>query len=129
MSGIGLILIIIQLAPFTGSAAPPGGVVGTLSSLEQILANIDLFELSLGALTLAILIFTPKRFTRLIPPHLIALVAVTLLSVLVFSEHLIQRIGEIDIGLPSIFLPELTATEIKTLILGAMVLGMLGCIN
>lgn len=129
MSGIGLILIIIQLAPFTGSAAPPGGVVGTLSSIEQILANINLVELSLGAMTLAILIFTPKRFTRLIPPHLIALVAVSLLSVLVFSEHSIQRIGEINIGLPSIVLPEFTATEIKTMILEAMVLGMLGCID
>ncbi|MDC0602618.1 SulP family inorganic anion transporter [Aliiglaciecola sp.] len=129
MSGIGLILIIIQLAPFTGSAAPPGGVVGTLTSIETIFTNIDLVELSLGALTLGILIFTPKRFTRLIPPHLIALVAVSLLSVVVFSDHSIQRIGEINIGLPSIVLPEFTATEIKTMILEAMVLGMLGCID
>lgn len=129
MSGIGLILIIIQLAPFTGSAAPPGGVVGTLTSIETIFTNIDLVELSLGALTLGILIFTPKRFTRLIPPHLIALVAVSLLSVVVFSDHSIQRIGEINIGLPSIVLPEFTVTEIKTMILEAMVLGMLGCID
>ncbi len=129
MSGIGLILIIIQLAPFTGSAAPPGGVVGTLTSIETIFANINWVELSLGALTLGILIFTPKRFTRLIPPHLIALVVVSLLSVVVFSDHSIQRIGEINIGLPSIVLPEFTATEIKTMILEAMVLGMLGCID
>ncbi|GAM55229.1 sulfate permease [Vibrio ishigakensis] len=30
MSGIGVILVILQLAPILGSAAPAGGVVGTI---------------------------------------------------------------------------------------------------
>jgi SulP family sulfate permease len=39
MSGIGLILIIIQLAPFTGYAAPAGGVIGTtIPAMNTILA-------------------------------------------------------------------------------------------
>ena len=129
MSGIGLILIIIQLAPFTGSAAPAGGVVGTLTELPTILAQINPGELFLGVLTLAILLFTPKRFTRVIPPHLIALVAVSLVSVWFFSGNSIQRIGEISIGLPTIVLPEFTAAETKVMIIDAMVLGMLGCID
>jgi SulP family sulfate permease len=129
MSGIGLILIIIQLAPFTGSAAPPGGVVGTLTELPTILRQINPGELFLGVLTLAILLFTPKRFTRVIPPHLIALVAVSLVSVWFFSGNAIQRIGEISIGLPTIVLPVFTAAETKVMIIDAMVLGMLGCID
>ncbi len=129
MSGIGLILIIIQLAPFTGSAAPAGGVIGTLTHLPTIVAQINPVELFLGVLTLGILLFTPKRFTRVIPPHLIALVGVSLLSVWFFSGDSIQRIGEISIGLPSIVLPEFTATEITTMVIDAMVLGMLGCID
>jgi SulP family sulfate permease len=129
MSGIGLILIIIQLAPFTGSAAPAGGVVGTLTALPSIVSQINPIELFLGALTLSILLFTPKRFTRVIPPHLIALVAVSLLSVWFFSGSSIQRIGEIDIGLPSLVLPEFTAAQIQVMIIDAMVLGMLGCID
>ena len=129
MSGIGLILIIIQLAPFTGSAAPPGGVVGTLTDLPAILGRINPVEFFLGVLTLAILLFTPKRFTRLIPPHLIALVAVSLVSVWFFSGNAIQRIGEISIGLPTIVLPEFTAAETTIMIIDAMVLGMLGCID
>ena len=129
MSGIGLILIIIQLAPFTGSAAPAGGVIGTLTELPDILRQVDPVELLLGVLTLSILLFTPKRFTRVIPPHLIALVGVSILSVWVFSGSSIQRIGEISIGLPSIVLPEFTATEITAMIIDAMVLGMLGCID
>ena len=106
MSGIGFILIIIQLAPFTGSAAPAGGVIGTLTELPAILRQINPVELFLGVLTLAILLYTPKRFTRVIPPHLIALVGVSLLSVWFFSGNSIQRIGEISIGLPSIVLPQ-----------------------
>ncbi len=129
MSGIGLILIIIQLAPFTGSAAPAGGVIGTLTELPDILRQVDPVELLLGVLTLSILLFTPKRFTRVIPPHLIALVGVSILSVWVFSGSSIQRIGEISIGLPSIVLPEFTATEVTAMIIDAMVLGMLGCID
>lgn len=129
MSGIGLILIIIQLAPFSGSAAPAGGVIGTLTELPGIIRQIDPVELFLGVLTLSILLFTPKRFTRVIPPHLIALVGVSFLSVWLFSGSSIQRIGEISIGLPSIVLPEFTANEMTAMIIDAMVLGMLGCID
>lgn len=129
MSGIGLILIIIQLAPFTGSAVPPGGVIGTLSEVSEIIANINPIELMLGAATLAILIFTPKRLTKWIPPHLIALVLVSLISVLVFSDAGIQRIGEINIGLPSVNWPHFSAAQLNTMIVDAMVLGILGCID
>ncbi|WP_260681645.1 SulP family inorganic anion transporter [Aliiglaciecola sp. M165] len=129
MSGIGLILIIIQLAPFTGSAAPPGGVIGTLSELPSIITNINPIELMLGAATLAILLFTPKRFTKWLPPHLIALVIVSLVSVVVFSDAGIQRIGEINIGLPSVNWPHFSAEQFNTMIVDAMVLGMLGCID
>ncbi|GAA0852615.1 SulP family inorganic anion transporter [Aliiglaciecola litoralis] len=129
MSGIGLILIIIQLAPFTGSAAPPGGVVGTLSSLDSILQNWHPVELFLGVFTLIILLFTPKRFTRVIPPHLIALILVSLVSVWFFSSFEIQRIGAINIGLPSIVLPEFSSAQLQTMLIEGMVLGMLGCID
>lgn len=129
MSGIGLILIIIQLAPFTGSPAPSGGVIGTLSSLPEIIANVNLTEMMLGVSTLAILLFTPKKLATYLPPHLIALVAISVLSVVLFGTENIQRIGEINIGLPSINLPTFTPDQIQTMILDGMVLGMLGCID
>lgn len=129
MSGIGLILIIIQIAPFTGSAAPSGGVIGTLSSLPEIIANVNVIEMFLGGATLAILIFTPKKLATYLPPHLIALVAISVLSVVLFGTDNIQRIGEINIGLPSINVPTFSPDQIQTMILDGMVLGMLGCID
>lgn len=60
MSGIGVILIILQIAPFLGQASPKGGVLGTISNLPQLLANINPVEAALGALTVAILFLTPS---------------------------------------------------------------------
>ena len=54
MSGIGLILIILQLGPFLGQAIPKGGVIGTLNSLPQLIQNARLPEVILALITLEI---------------------------------------------------------------------------
>ncbi|MBT8449746.1 MAG: sodium-independent anion transporter, partial [Gammaproteobacteria bacterium] len=78
MSGIGLILIIMQLAPLMGHAAPSGGVVGTLFALPRFLADINPWALMLGISTLLIILFTPKKIKHYVPPQLIALVAISI---------------------------------------------------
>ncbi|GAL23910.1 sulfate permease [Vibrio variabilis] len=129
MSGIGVILIILQLAPLLGQAAPTGGVVGTLTALPELLSNVDFAELFLGALTLAILFLLPKKYRQHVPPQLVALVAVTLLSVLFFDDGTIRRIGEIPAGLPSLVIPHFNAEMFTEMIIDALVLGTLGCID
>lgn len=129
MSGIGIILIILQLAPFMGQPSPPGGVFGTLQNLPELVRNINPIELLLGVLTLAILFLMPKRFKRYAPPQLVALIAGTLLSLLVFSDADIRRIGVVPMGLPSLNWPTFSPNQITTIILDGMVLGMLGCID
>jgi SulP family sulfate permease len=128
MSGIGIILIILQIAPFLGQPSPSGGVIGTIQSLPTLLGNIDPLELVLGVLTLAILFFMPARFKRYAPPPLVALVAVTLVSFLFFGAD-IRRIGEIPTGLPSLVFPTFTAEQITEMFIDGLVLGVLGCID
>jgi SulP family sulfate permease len=128
MSGIGVILIILQIAPFLGQPSPDGGVLGTLQSLPTLLINIDPLELILGVLTVAILFFMPARFKRYAPPPLVALVAVTLVSFLFFGAD-IRRIGEIPTGLPSLVFPTFTAEQITEMFIDGLVLGVLGCID
>ena len=41
MSGIGVILVILQLAPFLGQSSPPGGVIGTLGALPDLLSGVQ----------------------------------------------------------------------------------------
>ena len=129
MSGIGVILIILQLSPLLGHSAPPGGVLGTLSSLPTTLSNIHWSELFLGALTLAVLFFFPKQYRKYVPAQLVALVAVTLLSILVFDTDSIRRIGEIPAGLPSLVMPHFNAEIFTSMVIDALVLGTLGCID
>lgn len=129
MSGIGVILIILQLAPLLGQAAPTGGVVGTLTALPELLSNVDFAELFLGALTLAILFLLPKKYRQHVPPQLVALVAVTLLSVVFFDDGTIRRIGEIPAGLPSLVIPHFNVEMFTEMLIDALVLGTLGCID
>ncbi|MCJ2378033.1 SulP family inorganic anion transporter [Vibrio sp. ZSDZ34] len=129
MSGIGVILVILQLAPLLGQAAPTGGVIETIKAIPELMANIDFAELFLGLLTLAILFLLPKKYRQHVPPQLVALVLVTLISMLFFSSDSIRRIGEIPAGLPSLVIPHFNAEMLTTMLIDALVLGTLGCID
>lgn len=129
MSGIGVILIILQLSPLLGHPSPGGGVLGTLSALPDLLANIKFSELFLGLLTLGILFFLPQKYRKQVPAQLVALVVVTLFSVIFFDTDDIRRIGEIPAGLPSIVVPTFTSDIVVTMVIDALVLGTLGCID
>ncbi|EIA3185345.1 SulP family inorganic anion transporter [Vibrio parahaemolyticus] len=129
MSGIGVILIILQLSPLLGHAAPAGGVLGTLSALPETISNLKFNELFLGLLTLGILFFFPKKYRKYVPAQLVALVAVTLLSVMLFDTEDIRRIGEIPAGLPSLVAPHIDPDMFVEVVIDALVLGTLGCID
>lgn len=129
MSGIGVILILMQLAPATGQDTPAGDVVSILQSLPVLLDGISPTNALLAVATLLILFATPKRWARRLPPQLIALVFITLASVYLFNWTDIKRIGAIDVGLPQLLLPAFSTAQLQTMVLDAMVLGMLGCID
>ncbi|WP_273987005.1 SulP family inorganic anion transporter [Vibrio parahaemolyticus] len=129
MSGIGVILIILQLSPLLGHAAPTGGVLGTLSALPETISNLKFNELFLGLLTLGIQFFFPKKYRKYVPAQLVALVAVTLLSVMLFDTEDIRRIGEIPAGLPSLVAPHIDPDMFVEMVIDALVLGTLGCID
>ncbi|NES05031.1 MAG: SulP family inorganic anion transporter, partial [Okeania sp. SIO2F4] len=129
MSGIGLILIILQIGPFLGQASPKGGVVGTIQNIPNLLANINPIETGLAVLTVAILFLVPSKVKKFVPPPLLALVVGTVISVLFFSDTAIRRIGEIPSGLPSLQLPYFTPEQLQLMVVDATVLAMLGCID
>jgi len=132
MSGIGFILVILQLGPFLGQAIPKGGVMGTLTALPQLISNARLPEVILALITLAILWLTPAGVKKIAPPQLIALVIGTVLSLTLLSNgggEEIRRIGEIASGFPKLQLPYFEIGELRVMFVDAAVLGMLGCID
>ena len=132
MSGIGVILIILQLAPALGQAPPGGGVVGTLMHIPSILSQINYTELMLFSITLAILFFTPRSIRMRFPPQLLALIGISLLGVILVKYNPginISMIGQINVGLPSLTVPSFSQLQLQTMLVDALVLGMLGCID
>jgi SulP family sulfate permease len=129
MSGIGFILVILQIAPFLGQDSPKGGALGMVQNLPNLLANINPLETILAGLTLAILFFYPSKLKKLMPPQLLALIVGTLIAIFFFSNADIRTIGEISVGLPKLQIPTFTASQLRVMIVDGLVLGMLGCID
>jgi SulP family sulfate permease len=129
MTGIGVILILLQLGPFLGHATPPGGVIGTIQSLPTLIGNIQPAETALAALTFGLIVLFPRRLQRLLPPQLIALIAGTLVSVFLLSNTDIREIGPIPTGLPALQMPVFTVAQWQLMVVDAAVLAVLGSID
>lgn len=126
MSGIGVIIIVLQLLPLVG-AAGGGGPVEALQALPAALAAINLHALLIGVAALAIMIFWPERLGRWLPAPLAALVAGTLLGALWFSGAPV--LGDVPTGLPTLVLPMFDPGEFARIIQPAFVLALLGSID
>ena len=129
MSGIGIILVLLQLGPFLGQDAPTGGVIASLSQLPNLIRGIEPLELALSVFTLLVLWFTPASVKRVCPPQLLALVLGTLLALSLFASADLRTIPEFSAAFPVPRLPTLSGGQIRLMVVDAAVLGMLGCID
>ncbi|MEM6911142.1 MAG: SulP family inorganic anion transporter [Verrucomicrobiota bacterium] len=129
MSGIGVLLILMQLAPLTGQSTPPGGAIEVVRALPDLFAGVDSLECLLAALALVVLFFMPKKWRPWCPPHLAALVLGTLVAWLFFREADLRRIGQIPMGLPTLRLPLFSGEQFTLILFEGMILGLLGCID
>ncbi len=129
MSGIGIILIILQIGPLLGQAAPSGGVIAIVQSLPDLIAGIRPQETVLALVTIAILFFMPAKLKRYLPPQLLALIVGTVISLMLLDAADVRRIGEIPMGLPALQTPMFSIEQWQIMFLDAVVLGMLGCID
>ena len=132
MTGIGVILIFLQIAPFLGQATPPGGVFGVIRNLPELISNINPLELILGVLSLVILFLYPRKWKNIVPPQLTALVIGTIIALLFFGNaniRTIATIGEITPGLPNLQMPTFTMDNLRLMFVNAIVLATVGSID
>ncbi|MEL6500292.1 MAG: SulP family inorganic anion transporter [Cyanobacteria bacterium J06607_15] len=129
MSGIGIILIVLQTAPFLGQPSPKGGVIGTVRELPNLIAGINPFETALALLTIGILFFYPAKFKKFLPSQLVALIVGTIVAILLSNVAEISTIEEITVSLPTPQLPTFSPEQLQTMLVDGLVLGMLGCID
>ncbi|WP_040439757.1 SulP family inorganic anion transporter [Algicola sagamiensis] len=129
MSGIGIILVILQIGPILGQPPQPGGVMGTLNALPDFVSNINFYECGIALAALSILFFYPNRWKRFLPPQLVALLLITVLVSLFLGDVDIRRVGMIDVSFPVPSFPIFTQEQMVLMLVDGMVLGMLGCID
>ena len=126
MSGIGAIIILLQVNSFLGLDFTGTPIDGVINVVKHI-GNTDLYSVILGVLTLIIVFFTPKKLANIIPPPLTALILGTLAAVIFNFD--VKTIGEIPRSFPNLTFPAFKLSEIETVIPIALTLAVLGSID
>lgn len=128
MSGIGAIIVVLQLAPLLGHPAQSSVIVG-LQQLPEVLATPHAVTVGLGILTLAIVFGWSGRLARLVPSPLVALIVCTAIAAFVFPNSDIPRIGEIPQGFPQLQWPRLSLNQMREIVGYGLMLATLGAID
>lgn len=126
MTGIGLIIMIIQVLPFAGLPSA-GGTVASVAAWQGLADRVNGDALIVGALSLVIVVLWPSALRRLLPSPLAALIVATLAAIFLFPAA--PRIGEIPVGLPAFIVPVLDIGEMPKILQAGLVLAILGSID
>lgn len=127
MSGIGCIIILLQIAPLLGQATPGGGTLAVLAALPDMISGIRPDAALIGGGALAIVYLTPRPIDHFLPAPLIALLAGTF-AVWVFFPDVVT-LGQIPHGLPEMQMPTLTIKALPDMVGSALILALLGSID
>mgnify|MGYP003308434161 FL=1 len=125
MSGIGVIILCLQIGPLLGISSQ-GGVV---SSLQMVSSNFtpNPAAVAVGIATLVVVFAAPRRVTKVIPSPLLGLLLITPLALWLFPEDL-PRIGSIPEGGLSFSAPN-WSNHLPLLLKAGLVLAVLGAID
>ncbi len=134
MSGIGVIILALQLGPLLGISTR-GGVIESLNTLATNFEP-NIAAIAVALMTLAIVFLTPRRITQWVPSPLLALLVVTPLSVILFSDTTLlakgleplPRIGVIPEGGLSFTAPNWNQ-HFPVILKAGLVLAVLGAID
>ena len=127
MSGIGVIIILLQTLPFLGAKVAEGGPLGAVKSWPDVIPAINFGAFAIAAVTLAVGVLWPNKLRQYMPPTLAALLAGTLLSILWLTDTPV--IGDVPTGLPDLRLPELTVGVLARSVQPALIIALLGSID
>ncbi len=129
MSGIGVIIIILQLAPFVGHDTTREGIVVAVRNLPEVLFNPIVNSIVLGGLTLSIVYLWPPRWNKFFPSQLLALFLGTGLYLFFFRGSDVKILGQIPTGIPGLKMPTFNLDLFSEMIKSAFVLATLGAID
>ena len=127
MTGIGVIIMALQVLPFLGAPIESGSLANLISRWPAAIGDVDAQALAIAIVTLLVTIVWPRRFRSYCPPTLAALLVGTLLALLWLSDA--PTIGEVPTGLPSLDWPDVSSNSWPLLLQSAFVLALIGSID
>ncbi|HUU34203.1 MAG TPA: SulP family inorganic anion transporter [Vicinamibacterales bacterium] len=128
MTGIGAIIILLQIFPMLGQRSP-SAVLDVVLTIGTALSAINWAALVLAVLTYALIVVTPM-VTKAVPSTLVALLSMTAVSIALGWD--VPRIGEIPQGLPTLRLDGLFGIDAhlwSSIISDGVALAALGAID
>lgn len=131
MSGIGIIIILLQFGPLVGEGAISRPLDAALA-IPSNLQHIEYHALELGILVLVMVYGIPKflpKLNRLFPAPLFALIVGTLFYLLLMEPGITPIIGDIPTGFPEFSFPTVDASVIPQMIASGLTLAGLGAID
>lgn len=126
MSGIGVIIILLQISPLLGCPALSSPFAAVMAMPDAV-ANLSLPDLGLAVLTMVVVFMVPARITGILPSPLIALVLGT--GVAWYFKLPVNTIGEIPSGFPDLSVPSLDFHNLSYIGGVALALAALGSID
>ena len=98
MSGIGVIIILQQIYPIIGKKSPASTLDMIINFPAALADGVSVIALALGLACISLIVLVPK-VTKKVPATLVALIAVTVVSLLTNLDSSLT-IGNIPAGLP-----------------------------
>jgi len=126
MSGIGIIIILLQASRLFGGAPDGGGTINAIRAIPGAIADTNSAALILAVITLAIVFLWPASFGKYVPGALAALIVGTALGQVITGAPLL---GDIPTGFPDFGLPTFSSDTIGVVLEGAIILALLGAID
>ena len=131
MSGIGVIIILLQFGPLLGQAADSKPLEAA-QAIPTYVSQYDTTSLLLGIIALAIVFGVPKflpKVNNLAPSPLLALVIGTIAYLLFMPAGSTPIIGEIPTGFPEFRYPTIEMDLLLQMIASGLTLAGLGAID
>ncbi len=126
MSGIGVIIISLQMSRLFGHEPEGSGTIPALTAIPGSIADPVLPAVLVGAIALATVFLWPKPWGKFVPGALAALIFGTLLSLVVPGAPVL---GDIPTGFPSLVIPSFSADTFGLVLEAAIILAVLGAID
>ncbi len=126
MSGIGCIIIALQLARLFGHEPAGSGTIPALMEVPNAVSNPNWEALGIGLLTLAIVFRWPAKWGRYLPGPLAALITGTVAGL---GLSTVPVLGDIPTGLPQFIMPAFSSDTLLIVFEAAMILAVLGAID